>query len=221
MSKYDLWKDCPYWPKHRFKKNVCIGCGLKKPQLYNPTSQIDPERDTLEYRINKILLLRQEILAFDYSWSWSCDLTPADFYGAYEYSGYFGKRKLKIFPSAPLKGERRKAKRRLSKLARAIQFYEKNWPRVKENLDEILATRKLKPYIRERVETFLRSLMFFRYTLTKKQTEKLVAAYAYYHLKLPERQIAEDPDSLFPNITRKTLRKWVKFVRKFEKASLG
>lgn len=221
MPKFDLWRDCPYWPNHRFEKNVCIGCGLKKPQVPHPISQIHPEKSTLECRINKILLWRQEKYAFDYTWSWSHNSTLADVYGKYEYSGYFGKRKFKIFPSSPLKGEKKKAKSRLSKVARLINFYEKNWPRIKENLDEILATRKLKPYIRGRVEAFLRSLMFFDDTLTKKQIEKLVVAYTYYSSQLPERQVVEEPDSLFPNITRKTLRKWVGFVQRFEQASLG
>jgi hypothetical protein len=221
MSKFDLWRDCPYWPDHRFKKNVCLGCGLKKPQLSNLINQIHPEKSTLEYRINKTLLLRQEIYTLDYTWSWSHNFTLADVYGTYEYSGYFGKRKMKLFPSSPLKGEKKKAKSRLRKVARLIKFYEENWPRVKENLDEILVTRKLKPYIRQRVAVFLRSLMFFDDTLTKKQTEKLVAAYTYHFSKLSERQVVEEPDSLFPNITRKTLRKWVGFVRRFEQASLG
>lgn len=219
MPKFDLWRDCPYWPNHRFEKNVCIGCGLKKPQVPNPISQIHPEKSTLEYRINKILLFRGKINTFDYIWSHN--ITLADVYGIYEYSGYFGKKKFKIFPSAPLKGQKKKAKRRLSKVAKLIKFYEENWPQAKENLDEILASLQLRPYIRWRVEAFLRSLMFFNGTLTKKQTEKLVAAYTYYSSQLSERQVAEEPDSLFPNITRKTLRKWVGFVQRFEQVSLG
>jgi len=219
MPKFDLWRDCPYWPNHRFEKNVCIGCGLKKPQVPNPISQIHPEKSTLEHRINKILLFRGKMNTFDYIWSHN--ITLADAYGKYEYSGYFGKKKFKIFPSAPLKGEKKKAKCRLGKVARLIEFYEENWPRAKQVLDEILTGRKLKPYIRERVKAFLRSLMFFGDTLTKNQTEKLVAAYTYHFSQLSERQVVEERDSLFPNITRKTLRKWVGLVQRFEQAGLG
>lgn len=46
--------------------------------------------------------------------------------------------------------------------------------------------------------------------------EELVAAYVYYITELSERKISEDQDSVFPDITRKTLRKWVKYVERFD-----
>jgi hypothetical protein len=219
MSKYDLWKDCQYWPKHRFKKNVCIACGFKKPQPFNPVSKLDPAKSSLECRIDKILLFRQEIASFDYGWM-DYAASPADVYDGYTVSGCFGDQTL-MFPSSPLKGEKKREKRKLNKVAKAIEFYEKTWPLVRKTLDEILTNKNLKPIIRGHVEMFLRSLIFFDDTLTRHQTEQLVAAYTYYYLKLPERQIAEEPDSLFPHVTRKTLRKWVGFVKRFEYVSLG
>ena len=219
MPNHNLWSDCPYWPEHRFKNDVCTECGFQRPKLSGLIKETRNRNTTLEYKINIILHYREKIATFDNIWGNTLSLS--DVYGKYEYSGYFGRKKLAIHPSAPLRGEKKKTRRRLRKVYDLIKFHEEHWPIIKRNLDDLFTTRPVEPHVRSHVDAFIHSLMFFGNTLTYNQTEQLAAAYTYYLSDLTERQVAEDPDSFFPNVTRKTLRKWVGFVRRFEEVSLG
>jgi len=220
LTKFDLWRDCPYWPKHKFRRNTCIGCGFKKPKLQNLIREIRKKKSSLETRIDRILELRRQTANFTISW-FDYNISLSDVYGNQKLNDYFGEIAPIVQPSAPLQGAKKRATRRLRKVAKVYDFYYKNWPTNEKNMDEIFEARKLDRSIRSHAETFLRYLMYYETMLTRKQTEQLVAAYSYYLCKSTEREVAEEAGSLFPEITRKTLRKWVRFVQDFEEYYLG
>jgi hypothetical protein len=218
MNKFDLWGDCPYSPTHRFKDNICVGCGLKKPKLPDLIDATRKERATLEERINRLLgYLRKKSNIQN---AWGDYFIPSNTYGVYGYS-HRTNRHTQDAPSAPLKGEGRRNKRRLSKVGRLYSFYEANWPIVNTYLDETFSARTVEPYVEGRTRALVNTLTCHGSIITKNQIEELAAAYTYYLSELPERSVAEEPDSIFPQVTRKTLRKWVKIVSALEEVRLG
>ncbi len=230
------------------------------------------ERTTLEEKIDRVIQKRREEMEWPdvllYFERMNFDnITLQDVYGYYGYDDYTGQRVLKTATSEILEGELERARRQMSKYAKRVKFYEKNWPRIQRDLEKILASKhddllklglKEAPYIpetelpfycklsscfsflyrlstmkgfqgnpwewwidsvdclRQDIEESLRGFMYFRDTLTRKQLEKFTAAYIALYSEAKERQIAEEPDSLFPNITRKTLRAWIKHVQRFD-----
>ncbi len=216
MKKLDLWGDCPYSPTHRFKNEVCLGCGLKKPKLPDLIDSTRKERTTLEDRINRISesLRKRSIVKC----AWDIDLVPSNAYDAYGYSSSSSKANRQQPPSAPLKGEKKRNLRRLTRAAKLYNFYEANWPTIKTYLDQTFSTQTTLLNVQNHVEAFVHTLVCYGCTITKNQIEELTAAYTYHLYDLPERRIAEEPNSLFPQVTRKTLRKWAKTVKGFEEA---
>jgi hypothetical protein len=96
---------------------------------------------------------------------------------------------------------------------------EKEWDKYDEEFNR-WSTNMI--FLKEQVDFFIIHYMLSKNVPTKKMLEKIIAAYTYYvSSQLTERQVVEEINSLFPNITRKTLRKWVKLIEKFENHSLG
>jgi len=80
MTKFNLYGNCPYLPKHKFKKNKCIGCGLEKPQCADKINQIRKEKSARESKIERILEFRRKRSTLDIP-IYSGDLTLTDAYG--------------------------------------------------------------------------------------------------------------------------------------------
>jgi hypothetical protein len=122
----------------------------------------------------------------------------------------------------------------MSAVARFEKYYDQYWPQVSDALDSILS--RIEGHLgalgvvryddlRDSVQQFMRSVLYAHDTLSKPHIEKVTAAYAYWLSKrnewisgytVTERQIAGEPYSVFPNISRVTLEKWIGFVEKYE-----
>ena len=160
--KLDLWGDCPYRPKHLFKKGVCIGCGFKKPRTVGPFSFVGNRRIGIDQKISRILDWYQgNQISFDEG-RWE-DL--ADVYGCQLHDDYAGIARRRIYPSSPLQGEKNRSSRRFSRVARLEEYYRKEWPAVVRLLETVFEKKRDKMatfgisdayYIRMESEKFLR-----------------------------------------------------------------